>query len=255
MQVLETKKLRPTIPEFPKNSCSSSTKKIAYLEDDETHGAYLSNWLGRHDIQCDLFGDTSDFEEAFSTVSYDLILLDWELSNGSSGLEILKLIRDAKGTEIPVVFVSSRNTREAVLTAIKNGADDYMPKPVHRSDLLSRINNLTSRKEIVGTTYQCAPYLIDRKLSHVYVDGKTVSLTPREYKLALTLFTNLGKILSHEHLLNAIGGELTLKPYNEVEYLLHIVKKKLKLKNYPQWHVQKVGDIGFRLETDITATF
>lgn len=252
MELVKTRKKRPATPEV---DSLKFIKKIAYLEDDDIHGAYIANWLGRHEIQCDLFSVAADFEEALSTESYDLVLLDWELSCGASGLEMLRQIRTSKGMELPVVFLSSRNTREAVMTAIENGADDYMPKPVHRSDLLGRIHSLTSRREVVGSTYDCAPYLIDKKLSHVYIDGKTISLTPREYKMALALFTNLGRILSHEHLLNAIGGEVTLKPYNEVEYLLHRLKKKLKLRNYPQWHVDKIGDIGFRLQTDSETTF
>lgn len=253
MLTIQNELNRPSVPTDSPVVCTNSIKKIAYLEDDEVHGAYLSNWLRRHNIQCDLFRVGADFQAAFSSGDYDLILLDWELSCGATGLEMLAFIRSTKVPRTPVVFVSSRNSREAVLEAIDNGADDYMPKPIHRSDLLNRIHSLTSRRERVGTTYQCKPYLIDRKLSHVYLDGKTVSLTPREYKLALTLFTNLGRILSHEHLLNAIGGETTLKPYNEVEYLLHTVKKKLKLRNYPHWHVDKIGDIGFRLQTDLKA--
>ncbi len=253
MQTIPNEMNRPAVASNSPVVCTKGTKRIAYLEDDDVHGAYLSNWLGRNKIQCDLFSVSVDFKAAFSAGKYDLILLDWELSCGATGLEMLEFIRSTKASRTPVVFVSSRNSREAVLEAIDNGADDYMPKPIHRSDLLNRIHSLTSRRKMVGTTYQCKPYLIDRKLSHVYLDGKTVSLTPREYKLALTLFTNLGRILSHEHLLNAIGGELTLKPYNEVEYLLRTLKKKLKLKNYPQWHVDKVGDIGFRLHTDLKA--
>ncbi len=233
-----------------KASGAVSIKRIAYLEDDETHAAYLSNWLGRREISCEVFTSCADFKQALSDTSFDLVLLDWEMSDSISGLEMLAFIRDSLGTDLPVVFVSSRNTREAVLTAIRNGADDYIAKPVHRSELLKRIRSLTNRKEIVGSTYHCGPYLIDKNLCHIYLNGKTVSLAPREYKLALTLFTNIGKIMSHEQLLNEIGGELTLKPYHEIEYLLYNLKKKLKIKDYSNWHVDKIGDIGFRLLAD-----
>ncbi len=250
MRTIQAKKINKGITNGSHGAEQISVKRIAYLEDDEIHGAYLSNWLARRQISCEVFKSCTDFKEAITKTQYDLVLLDWELSGGVSGLDMLEFIRSTLSVELPVVFVSSKNTRDAVLTAISQGANDYITKPVHRSELLSRICNLTDQNEVGHTTRCCEPYLIDRTLCHIYLNGKTISLTPREYRLALTLFDNAGKTLSHEQLLTAVGGECTLKPYSEIEYLLHKLKKKLKFSLYSNWHVDKIGEIGFRLLAD-----
>jgi len=247
MNVIQTEYRRHVTNHKPKPTDSKPIKRIAYLEDNKTHGSYLANWLERQNVFCEVFETAELFENALSTHNYDLILLDWEMSDGSSGLETLQRIRKSPGSEIPAIFVSSRNTRDAILTAIRHGADDYLAKPVHRSELLTRIRTLTEKRKLVGTTYQYGPYLIDRKLCHVYLKGKIISLTPREYNLAVAMFKNHGKVLSHEYLLSVVGGEETLKPYQEIEYLLNVLKKKLKINEVAELRVERIGDMGFRL--------
>lgn len=222
-------------------------KKVAYLENDKIHGAYLTNWLQCRDIKCEVFATTTEFEQALHVKNYDLVLLDREIGEGAASLEMLSLIKASLGSAVPVTFVSSRNSREAILTAIKKSARDCSPKQPDHTVLSDRIRGLTGRRKTLGTAFMYEPYLIDHMLCRIWYKGKNIPLTPREYKLAITIFENPGKILSHEHLLNAVGGEVTRMPYNDIEHLVSRVKRKLKLDDYPQWQVDRVEDLGFRL--------
>jgi len=222
-------------------------KKIAYLENDKAHGAYLTNWLQCRDIKCEVFGTTQEFEQALCSKKYDYVLLDREIGEGTAGQEMLNLINGYLGCSTSVIFVSSRNSREAIFRAINNSATRHLSKSAQQTGISNRVGGCTGKHKSRNTTHRYNSYLIDQKLCHIYFRGKAVSLTPREYKLAITLFENPLKILSHEYLLNAVGGEITNKPYLEIEHLVNRVKRKLKFNECAQWHVNRVGDMGFSL--------
>ena len=222
-------------------------KKIAYLENDKVHGAYLTNWLQCRDIKCEVFGTTQEFEQALSSKKYDYVLLDREIGEGTAGQEMLNLIKGYLGRSTSVIFVSSRNSREAIFRAIKKSVTRHLSQPIPPTAMSDHIFGRAAKHVSMSTKVRYNSYLIDQKLCHIYFRGKAVSLTPREYKLAITLFENPIKILSHEYLLNAVGGEITSKPYPEIEHLVNRVKRKLKFDECAQWHINRVGDMGFSL--------
>jgi len=222
-------------------------KKIAYLENDKVHGVYLTNWLQCRDIKCDVFSTTRQFEQALNRKKYDFVLLDREIGEGTAGRELLDLVRGYLGRSTSVIFVSSRNSRETIFKAIKNYATSHLSKPAVQKVSSARIGGRTDSSVSMNTQHRYDSYFIDQKHCRIYFKGSDVSLTPREYKLAITLFENRGKILSHEYLLNAVGGEIANKPYLEIEHLVERVKRKLKIDECPRLDINYVGDLGFSL--------
>ena len=185
-------------------------KKIAYLENDRVHGAYLTNWLQRRDIKCEVFGTTLEFEQALCSKNYDYVLLDREIGEGTAGQEMLNLINGYLGCSTSVIFVSSRNSREAIFRAIKNNVTKHLSKPDQQTGISDPVGGRVDKYESMSTKHRYNSYLIDQKLCHIYFKGNVVSLTPREYKLAVTLFENPIKILSHEYLLMLLVGKLPI---------------------------------------------
>jgi len=106
------------------------TLRIALLEDEQEQAARVSSWIVDKGFQCSVFDAADEFQRAFRKTSFDVVVLDWTLETGSSGLEVLHWIRKTLASDIPIIFVTARQAESDIVTALQAGADDYLGKPV-----------------------------------------------------------------------------------------------------------------------------
>ena len=170
--------------------------RIALLEDSEEQAARVGEWIETKGYHCGAFSTAEDFQRAFRKTSYDVVVLDWTLETGSSGLEVLHWIRRTLTSDVPVIFVTSRQAEEDIVKALRAGADDYLAKPVRQHELLARLYALARRAQPETEILDCPPYTFDTSAREVRMDGEPVKLTEKEYELALFLFRNRGRVLS-----------------------------------------------------------
>ena len=136
---------------------------------------------------------------------YDLLLLDINLPN-ENGFTICKEIKKHK--QVPIIFVTSRNTEEDELNSILSGGDDFVVKPYNKYILLEKIrralklNDPTRHKEIV-----VHDVLLDLHLSKVKYQEKEVELTRNEFRILYYLFLNVGQVLSKEKLIQYLWND------------------------------------------------
>lgn len=121
----------------------------------------------------------------------------------STGLAVLKWIRENIGWEIPVIFVTSMDSEMDIVNALKAGADDYVVKPAKYFELLARIESL-GRRVKPPVLLKMGAYEINQELRQIRLHGKEVELTQKEYELACYLFAHHGKLLSRVQLLDKV---------------------------------------------------
>jgi len=223
--------------------------RIAILEDDPDQLALLRRWISDdgHDVHGWLSG--REAMKQAGRESFDLFMLDWQVPD-VSGAEVLKWLRANVSKTVPVLFVTVRDSEQDIVFALENGADDYMVKPVRRQELIARVRALLRRAYPVEEQKQLSfpPFEIDIQRSEVRKNGSKIDLTPKEFELTVTLFRNMGRLLSRGHLQETVWGRSADLATRTVDTHVSQVRKKLDLKPESGYRVVPVYNYGYRLE-------
>ncbi len=226
--------------------------RIVILEDDQEQADLLCAWLEEEGHQTAVYTDGNEFVRGYALDSYDLILLDWIVPN-LDGLKVLKHIRDHVDQLVPIVFITQKGTEEDIVSALKNGADDYMTKPVSRDETVARINAIARRVGVgdinTADTYDFPPYKINTKLREVSCNDEVISMTQKEYELTLFLFKNLGRIISRGHLLEMVWGTSSQVNTRTIDTHMSRLRTKLNIDEQDNWKLTSVYRHGYRLES------
>lgn len=224
------------------------TLRISLLEDDPDQAASVSAWINDRGYQCTHFDSADEFQRAFRKTSFDVVVLDWALTTGSSGFEVLQWMRQTVGTDVPVIFVTAKQEESDIVNALQAGADDYLAKPVRQHELLARLHALARRAQPEAELLICPPYTFDTSTRQVLIDGEAVRLTEKEYELAVFLFRNRGRVLSRQHLLTSVWGTSADLNTRTVDTHASRLRKKLKLLASERWKLTSIYQHGYRLE-------
>lgn len=151
-----------------------------------------------------------------------LVVLDLRLPE-MDGFEVCKRIR--KMGNVPILVLTALNTDEDMIRALDLGADDYVTKPFSPDAVLARIRALLRRsyESVMDTPLpECGRLRLDEEYHNLSVDGRTINLTPTEWKLLKEFMMHCGKVLTHDHLLGAVWGP---EYQGDHEYLRVYVRK------------------------------
>jgi DNA-binding response OmpR family regulator len=198
---------------------------------------------------CHAFDRGHALLRALAHESFDLYLLDWELPD-TDGIAVLKEIR-ARAPRAPVIFTTARDRDEDVVRVLQSGADDYIAKPVRRGELLARIEAVARRlhgAQSAPEVLEHPPFRVHRGSRVVERAGARLSLTDKEYALAEFLFLNAGKVVSRQHLLEAVWGRDANTHTRTVDTHISRLRGKLGLGSEVGWQVVAVHQFGYRLE-------
>jgi two-component system response regulator RegX3 len=223
--------------------------RLAILEDDAAQADTLSNWLTASGHDCHVYPAGKPLLKDAGRESFDLFVLDWEVPQ-LSGLQVLRWIRRALPRALPVLFVTYRDAEQDIVEALNHGADDYLPKPVRRGELLARVNALLRRAwpESEGELAEFPPYCFNTGESRVCLNGHEVALTQKEFAVALFLFRHVGRLVSRGHLFEAVWGRGAELSSRTVDTHVSRVRNKLKLRPENGYRLVPVYSYGYRLE-------
>ncbi len=234
--------------------------RIGILEDDSAQQELYKLWFNTNEDGCQCYGTVQAFLAALATETFDLLLIDWNLPDGSGDVA-LKWVREHVGWEIPVIFVTARDSELDVVTALRAGADDFVVKPPKFHELLARIGALTRRlrsavvsraadSELAAATpaLRYGAYEVDQERRSIAVDGKVVALTQREFELACYMFQSPGKLLSRVHLLEKLWGVKHEIDTRTVDTHVSRIRRKLGIGPARGWRIIPVYGWGYRIE-------
>ena len=183
---------------------------------------------------------------------YDIILLDLNLPD-MSGYDVLRTLRIAK-VKTPILILSGLAGIEDKVKGLGSGADDYLPKPFHKDELVARIHAIVRRSKGHAEAHvQCGNLVvyIDRK--QVEVGGARVNLTGKEYQMLELLALRLGSTLTKEMFLNHLYGGMDEPEVKIIDVFICKLRKKLANASQGKNYIETVWGRGYVLRTPLEA--
>ena len=229
--------------------------RIALLEDDRATAELMVLWLEAADHAVSHFDNGESFKKAIMKERYDLFILDWLLPD-TTGDQVLTWIRDSMGWQVPVVFITQKDSQEDIVEALNLGADDYMTKPVSAPVLQARISAVGRRylrDEKPSTVLDKEPFRFDLSGHVVTRHGDVLPLTQKEFDLASFIFKNEGRLLTRSHIQEAVWGHSGSVTTRTIDIHISRIRKKLGL-DETDWRLAAVYHHGYRLERPSAAS-
>ena len=224
--------------------------RIAILEDDISQTELLSHWLQLAGHNAHAFEQGANLLRALERESFDALLLDWNVPD-LSGVEVLKRVRQRLHSSVPVLFVTGRNREDDVVTALREGADDYMIKPVRRLELLARLEALSRRGRHgpeQAEVIELDVFKVDCQTRTVHRNGKQVVLTAKDFDLSVLFLRNVGRLLSRGHIRETVWGPNAVVTSRTLDTHVSRIRNKLGLTPEFGWRLAAVYRYGYRLE-------
>jgi DNA-binding response OmpR family regulator len=225
--------------------------KILVVEDDRTIAKLLETTLEDNGYEVTLaFDGNTGLEEALSE-KYDIIILDLKLPE-KDGLEICRRVRSSP-RYTPVLILTSMSSEVDRVLGLEIGADDYLTKPFSVRELVARVKALFRRMEALKTTpsderetIELDNLSIDVKKRAVWLEGKSIELTAKEFDLLLRFARNPGRVYTRLELLDLVWGYA----YKGYEHTVnsHINRLRSKIEkdpNHPRY-VLTVWGVGYK---------
>ncbi|MHA4895335.1 response regulator transcription factor [Pedobacter sp. PWIIR3] len=202
--------------------------KILIVEDERELANSMAIYLSGQNYLCEMAADYHQAMKKIASYQYDCILLDIMLPGGS-GMAILTELK-AQNKQDGVIIISAKNALEDRISGLELGADDYLSKPFHLSELSARIHSVIRRKNFANSnTIQQHEIKIDLLAKAVTVHDKPISLTKKEFDLLLFFIGNKNRVLSKSALAEHLSGDLADMLDNHDFIYAHIKNLKKKL--------------------------
>ncbi|WP_292010077.1 response regulator transcription factor [Chryseobacterium sp.] len=202
--------------------------KILIIEDEPELAKSIAEYLSGEHYVCEF---ASTFHQALNKITnftYDCILLDISLPDGN-GMKILEELKK-ENKQDGVIIISAKNALDDKILGLQIGADDYLTKPFHLSELAARIYSVIRRKQFSNTNIIIQNELrIDLLSKTVSVNESPVILTKKEFDLLLYFIGNKNKVISKSTLAEHLSGDFADMLDNHDFVYAHIKNLKKKL--------------------------
>ena len=201
--------------------------QILLVEDEEKVSAFIKKGLEENSYEVTLAKDGAEGLKLALGRPYELIILDVMLPY-VDGVEICRQIR-LKDPAIPVLMLTALGSVDNKLSGFKAGADDYLLKPFHFTELLARLEALLRRKKQTETHllhYQDVE--LNTQNNEVIRSGRPISLTTKEFDLLAYFIRNQNKILSRQQIAKDVWGIDFNTGTNMIDVYVNYLRKKIE---------------------------
>lgn len=206
--------------------------KILVVDDEQPIADILKFSLEKEGYQVICAFDGEKAVELALTENPDLILLDLMLPI-KDGMDVCREIRAKSNT--PIIMLTAKDTELDKVLGLEMGADDYVTKPFSTREILARVkahlrrqskNETSQRLKAEGLVYM--NLMIDHDMYVVYKNGDALDLTHREFELVYYMVRNSGRVMTREHLLQAVWGFEYFGDVRTVDVTIRRLREKLE---------------------------
>ena len=219
--------------------------KILIIEDEKALSDSIATYLKGQDYICEIAADFNSAIEKTELYDYDCILLDISLPGGS-GLSILKELK-ANNKMDGVLIISAKNSIQDKVVGLTLGADDYLPKPFHLSELNARIAAIIRRKQFGGSSIiNFNNISIDTRAKTAAVNNISLDLTKKEFELLLYFVSNKRRVISKNAIAEHLWGDEMEGNLDFIYTHIKNLRKKL-LETGDADYIKSVYGMGYKL--------
>ncbi|MFA6084836.1 response regulator transcription factor [Mucilaginibacter sp.] len=222
--------------------------KILIVEDEPELSGSIASYLQHEQYRCETVLDFPEAKNKIIDFQYDCVIVDVGLPGGN-GLELIKLIKSMKRND-GIIVISANSGLNDKLMGLNLGADDYLAKPFHLSELSARLNSVIRRRNFQGSsTFNFNELQVNIDDKTVLVHSKPLSLNKKELDLLLFLVANKNRVISKsaisEHLSQDESGYY--RGYDVVYAHMKNLKKKLAEAGSKDY-IKTIYGVGYKFE-------
>src|SRR5690606_23765362 len=201
--------------------------RILVIEDDETLGHALREFLSQQGYAVDWLQEGSRVVDTVVGQHYDLLLLDLNLPD-KSGLDVLRELRAASET-LPVLILTARDGVDDRVAGLDSGADDYVTKPFELAELAARVRALGRRRAgQVHAIVEAGTLQLDTAGREVRANGERLNLSVRELSVLEMLMLRAGKVVTKRQIVNSLSAWDADFSENAVEVYIYRLRRRLE---------------------------
>lgn len=220
--------------------------------DDEADTSYLLKQILRI-AGYNVLSAANGAEAIKKTMEYspNLILLDIMMPemDGWETFEYLKRM-----TNVPVIVVSALTSKDHIVDGLRQGIDDYIPKPFYNAEVIERVNAVLRRtnrpQEITRLVFPSVGLTIDLINQEVELLGNSIRLTPKEFSVLSALAKNAPAIVPYEKISHLVWGEDSADVRKRTKYLIYLLRQKFDKISSGSQLILNVDRLGYKLQTE-----
>lgn len=220
--------------------------KILLVEDEKALAITIQKFLIGEGYICEWASNLPDAQDKIAVYEYDCVLVDIMLPNGS-GLSIVEQLKNQQ-SPAGIIIISAKNALDDKIKGLDLGADDYLTKPFHLSELNSRVKSVLRRRQFGGNReilFGKIKIIPDSK--EVWIGAKSIALTRKEYDLLMYLIANQNRVLPKSSISEHLYGD-EIDQSDTFDFLYSHIKnlrKKLIEVSCPDY-IQTLYGVGYK---------
>ena len=224
--------------------------KLLLIEDEAELRQTVLDTLRQHGYVVEAAATFAQAHEKLTLYSYDCVLVDLTLPDGD-GLNLVRLLK-AENSSAGVLILTARDGVEDRVKGLNLGADDYLVKPFHLSELNARVQAIIRRRQFQGQTQLTFRDIVVRpEQAEVLVRGEPLALTRKEYDLLLYLLANPGRVLTKEAIAEHLCGD-QVDAADSLDFIytyLKNLRKKLQERGVDNY-IRTLYGVGYKLNLE-----
>jgi DNA-binding response OmpR family regulator len=220
--------------------------KILIVEDEIDLSSSITSYLRQEKFNCEAVLSYTNAIEKVNLYNYDVIVVDITLPDGN-GLELIKELKFNR-SNAGIIIISAKNALDDKISGLEIGADDYLTKPFHLSELNARIKSIIRRRDFEGNNEIIVDELkINPVLQTVEVNDQPLNLTRKEYDLLTFFLANKNRVISKESIAEHLWGD-DIELVDSYDFLYSHIKnlRKKIVEKGGKDYIQSVYGIGYK---------
>ncbi len=223
-------------------------EKILIVEDDPLIADMVKRYLEREGYRVHWESCGKEAIRSFASLKPDLLILDLMLPD-MDGFELCRLLSRER---VMILILTAKDSDEDKIVGLELGADDYLTKPFNMRELVARVKALLRRRDKFlhdGETLRVGEFEVRNGERRIYLKGKPLDLTPKEFLILRKFLSNRGRVLSRQELANEIY-EREPPDYERIidTYVYRIRTKLLEIDRASSERIKTVRGFGYRFE-------
>ena len=226
--------------------------RILVVEDENNIRTFVTALLEANNYQAVTADSCQSGLLMFNSHCPDLIILALGLPD-EDGLQLLKTVR--KDSSIPIIVLSARTDENDKVTALDNGANDYVTKPFGSAELVARIRSAlrnarhsTDNGVLVGGKFELGKLSIDYDSRRVYLENEEIKLTQTEYNIVALLSQHCGKVLTYSAIITAVWGYNDYGSKKKLQVNMANIRKKFGVSPGQDSYIINELGVGYRMD-------